>query len=526
MASADPMNSGPPFRDDTGQIWGDGRIQCDVWPAPLPAPRRPARPVFLYAPARAGRIVLTTYGRSSGFCIDPVEKKPLNHFLPGAPPSCRSAPRGCNLTCAFCQNWGISKAREFDRAGRAGVAGGHRPAPPSAPVAAVSPSPTTTRVIFLEYAGRRRPGLPRAGAEDGGAVTAGYICDEPRVEFYRAHGRRQRRPQGVSRRTSTARSAPARCSRSRRPWSISSARPGWWFEITTLLIPGENDSDAELATRCRAGVVEALGPDVPIHFSAFHPDWKMRPRSPDTPARDALRRAAPDRPGQRHPLRLCRATSHDPECDSSFTAHSCGRPADRPRLGTSCRHGTSTWTARAGSCGARNVPACSRAVLGTWGAPDGRRSRVGGSLAPRRYCFHATVPIPCVEEGAVQRRADGRIEAGPRRRRAGHQSDRGWRPGGPPIPACWPTMSWSGMSTARHDALWENELRRQPGGIWVWEDGGRDLLGFGHCGPQRDAELGYEGEVYMLYVLPDAQGNGHRAGAASRPVRQPDRAGG
>ncbi|MGY9003588.1 MAG: AmmeMemoRadiSam system radical SAM enzyme, partial [Rhodospirillales bacterium] len=91
----------------------DGRIQCNVCPRHCKLQEGQRALCFVRA-RQDDEIVLTTYGRSSGFCIDPIEKKPLNHFLPGTP-VLSFGTAGCNLTCKFCQNWDISKSRESDR---------------------------------------------------------------------------------------------------------------------------------------------------------------------------------------------------------------------------------------------------------------------------------------------------------------------------------------------------------------------------------------------------------------------------
>ncbi len=90
----------------------DGRIQCDVCPRECRLSEGQRGLCFVRA-CRDGEIVLTTFGRSSGYCVDPVEKKPLNHFLPGTP-TLSFGTAGCNLACRFCQNWDISKSREID----------------------------------------------------------------------------------------------------------------------------------------------------------------------------------------------------------------------------------------------------------------------------------------------------------------------------------------------------------------------------------------------------------------------------
>jgi pyruvate formate lyase activating enzyme len=90
----------------------DGRIQCDVCPRACRL-REGQRGLCFVRAREDDAVVLTTYGRSSGLCVDPIEKKPPNHFLPGT--SVLSfGTAGCNLSCRFCQNWDISKSREID----------------------------------------------------------------------------------------------------------------------------------------------------------------------------------------------------------------------------------------------------------------------------------------------------------------------------------------------------------------------------------------------------------------------------
>src|SRR6202023_2346414 len=182
----------------------DGRIQCDVCP----------RACKLYEGQRGlcfvrGRIddqvKLTSYGRSSGFCVDPIEKKPLNHFLPGSA-VLSFGTAGCNLACKFCQNWDISKSRDIDAA-------------------------NVDLKAFTEEFYRK--------------VCVGHLSDVLDTLVYLRHD------------------------------------TDVWLEITTLLIPGRNDSDEEIAAEC-AWIRDNLGVDVPVHFTAFHPDYKMTdtPRTP------------------------------------------------------------------------------------------------------------------------------------------------------------------------------------------------------------------------------------------------------
>ena len=129
-----------------GRWWhrlDDGRIQCDLCPRDCRL-HDGQRGVCFVRQREGDAMVLTTYGRSSGFCIDPIEKKPLNHFYPGSA-VLSFGTAGCNLACKFCQNWDISQVARDGHADGRGVARGDRRAPPRRTAAAASPSPTTTR---------------------------------------------------------------------------------------------------------------------------------------------------------------------------------------------------------------------------------------------------------------------------------------------------------------------------------------------------------------------------------------------
>src|SRR6476660_8108505 len=158
----------------------DGRIQCDVCPRACKL-REGQRGLCFVRAREDDQIVLTTYGRSSGFCVDPIEKKPLNHFLPGS--SVLSfGTAGCNLACRFCQNWDISKSKEIDTlSDEAAPATIARTAQELGcrSVAFTYNDPT----IFLEYAIDVADACRAVGIA-AVAVTAGYICDEPRRELY------------------------------------------------------------------------------------------------------------------------------------------------------------------------------------------------------------------------------------------------------------------------------------------------------------------------------------------------------
>ena len=260
----------------------DGRIQCDL--CPRECRLRDGQRGFCFVRKRDGDgLVLDTYGRSSGFCIDPIEKKPLNHFHPGS--SVLSfGTAGCNLGCRFCQNWDISKAREDDRlTDRAGPLDIARTAARwhCDSVAFTYNDP----VIFTEYA----VDVARACHERGirtVAVTAGYVSPEPRRDLFAvmdaANVDLKAFSEDFYQRLTGARLHDVLD-------TLLYLRTGTdvWFELTTLLIPGHNDSDAELSRMFR-WVARELGPDVPHHLTAFHPDHRMRD-VPATPLDTVLR---------------------------------------------------------------------------------------------------------------------------------------------------------------------------------------------------------------------------------------------
>ncbi len=270
----------------SGRWWhrlDDGRIQCDLCPRECKLADG-QRGFCFVREARGGEIVLTSYGRASGFCVDPIEKKPLNHFHPGT--SVLSfGTAGCNLGCRFCQNWDISKAREADRlndwaapeaVARAAKEAGCRS------LAFTYNDP----VIFAEYAIDCAIAARELGVKTV-AVTAGYMQPEARREFY-AH----MDAANVDLKAFTDDFYHRLCFAELGPvldtlrWLCRETRV--WVEVTTLLIPGQNDSEPEIDRLC-GWYLENLGAEVPLHFTAFHPDFKILDL-PATPAA-TLRRA-------------------------------------------------------------------------------------------------------------------------------------------------------------------------------------------------------------------------------------------
>ena len=268
----------------------DGRIQCDL--CPRDCRLHEGQRGMCFVRQRVGdAMLLTTYGRSSGFCIDPIEKKPLNHFFPGSSVFSFGT-AGCNLACKFCQNWDISKSREMDTLmdsaspdaiAEAAVRSGCRS------VAFTYNDP----VIFAEYAMDAADACHARGIK-AVAVTAGYIGVDARREFYAKMD-----AANVDLKGFTDEFCVKLCGARLQPVLDTLVYLGRethvWVEITTLLIPGKNDSDAEIEAMS-AWVVRELGTDVPLHFTAFHPDYKMTdlPRTPGvtlTRARDIALKA-------------------------------------------------------------------------------------------------------------------------------------------------------------------------------------------------------------------------------------------
>jgi pyruvate formate lyase activating enzyme len=256
----------------------DGRIECDV--CPRACRLKEGQRGLCFVRAREGDgVVLTSYGRSSGFCVDPIEKKPLDHFLPGSA-VLSFGTAGCNLACRFCQNWDISKSREIDT-----LADEASPAAIAATAVRLGCRSVAFTyndpVIFFEYAADVADACHELGVK-AVAVTAGYMNPEPRAEFFRHIDAANVDLKGFSEEfyadLCAGRLAPV----------LNTLRylrneTAVWFEITTLLIPGRNDSDDEL-DRMTRWIVAELGPDVPLHFTAFHPDYRLLDAPPTPPS--------------------------------------------------------------------------------------------------------------------------------------------------------------------------------------------------------------------------------------------------
>jgi pyruvate formate lyase activating enzyme len=334
----------------------DGRVQCDVCPRTCRLHEGQRGLCFVRA-RRDDAIVLTTWGRSSGFCVDPIEKKPLDHFLPGT--SVLSfGTAGCNLACRFCQNWDISKSREFDTladaASPAAIAG--------AAVRLGCRSVAFTYndpVVFMEYAIDVAKACHERGIRTV-AVTAGYMNAEPRAELYRHVDAANVDLKGFTDRFYAELSA-GHLEPVKDTLRYLRHETDVWLEITNLVIPGWNDSDEELDAMTR-WIVAELGPDVPVHFTAFHPDYRMLD-TPPTPAAtlSRARRIAID-----NGVRYAYTGNIRDRAGQSTSCHGCGSlliERDWYELGR--------WAldeaGRCAACGTA-IPGVFEARPGSWGA--------------------------------------------------------------------------------------------------------------------------------------------------------------
>ncbi len=334
----------------------DGRLQCDV--CPRFCKLHDGQRGLCFVRARLGEtMVLTTYGRSSGFCVDPIEKKPLNHFLPGTP-ILSFGTAGCNLTCKFCQNWDISKAREIDRLN-------DRADPDAIAQAAVQLGCRSVAftyndpVVFLEYAVDTAKACRAAGVKTV-AVTAGYIAPEARREFF-AHMDAANVDLKAFSEDFYARLCGGHLADVLDTLVYLKAETDTWFEITTLLIPGENDSADEIDKLSR-WVVTFLGPDVPLHFTAFHPDWKMSDKPPTASTTLSSARSIARANGIHH---VYTGNVRD-ESGGSTWCHSCGA-----RLIGRDWHELTAWTLDPNGC----CRGCGTRLAGVFEAQPGQWGR-------------------------------------------------------------------------------------------------------------------------------------------------------
>ena len=292
----------------------DGQLQCDLCPRHCRL-QEGQRGLCYVRQHLEGEVRLVSYGRSSGFAIDPIEKKPLNHFFPGSR-VLSFGTAGCNLACKFCQNWDMSKSREMDTLAEAASPAQLADAAADGGCRSVAFT-YNDPVIFMEYALDVAAACRERGVRSV-AVTAGYIDPEPRIEFFRGMDAANVDLKAFSDdfyyRLCGSHLAPVLDT-----LEYIRHETDIWLELTTLLIPGENDSDGELDAMTR-WVVDRLGADVPMHFTAFHPDWKMREHS-RTPAATLTRaRAIALANGVRYAYT---GNVHDGEGGSTYCNH-CG----------------------------------------------------------------------------------------------------------------------------------------------------------------------------------------------------------
>jgi pyruvate formate lyase activating enzyme len=334
----------------------NGKVRCDVCPRECKL-NEGQRGMCFVRKRDGDKVVLTTYGRSSGFCIDPIEKKPLNHFLPGTP-VLSFGTAGCNLACKFCQNWDISKSREIHTLA-------DQAAPETLAAAAEAYGARSVAftyndpVIFMEYAIDVAQACRERGIKTV-AVTAGFINEAPREAFFEhidaANIDLKAFTEQFYKKIAVGELAPVL-----ETLKYLKHETDIWFEITNLIIPGENDSESELREMSE-WVVENLGVDVPMHFSAFHPDYRMKDK-PRTPASTLTRaRTLAEQSGVRHAYT---GNVHDKEGDSTY-CHAC----DALLIGRDW-YELSTWNLDAdgccSKCGTRCAGVFEPSSPGDWG---------------------------------------------------------------------------------------------------------------------------------------------------------------
>ncbi|NNF96039.1 MAG: AmmeMemoRadiSam system radical SAM enzyme [Halobacteria archaeon] len=334
----------------------DGRLQCDL--CPRFCKLHDGQRGLCFVRAREGdTLVLTTYGRSSGYCVDPIEKKPLNHFLPGSA-VLSFGTAGCNLACKFCQNWDISKSREIDTLADAAMPDAIARAAHELGCRSVAYT-YNDPVIFHEYAIDVAKACRERGIKSV-AVTAGYVSPEPRKEFYQYMD-----AANVDLKAFTEKFYYKLTGGHLQPVLDTllylKHETNVWVEITTLLIPGYNDTAEEINDMTQ-WVIKELGPDVPMHFTAFHPDWKMMDVPPTPLATLSRARDIAINNGVRYAYT---GNVHDEKGESTY-CHQCGE-----KLIGRDWYVLSTWNLdEHGACKKCGTPCAGvfEAQAGTWGS--------------------------------------------------------------------------------------------------------------------------------------------------------------
>lgn len=295
------------------------RVVCDL--CPRRCVLQPGDRGFCFVREnRDGAIVSTTYGQSTGFCIDPIEKKPLHHFYPGSAVLSFGTP-GCNLGCTFCQNWTMSRSRDVEAACVQAT-------PQSIAVAAKKHGCRSVAftyndpVIWAEYAIDTANACHALGIKTV-AVTAGYITDAARADFFREIDAANVDLKGFSdefyRTYCGGRLQPVLDTLR---WLVHESPT--WLEITNLIIPGANDAPQEIEAMCR-WIATELGPDVPVHFSAFHPDFNLSDRGPTPPQTLAMAHKLARQAGLRY---VYTGNIVDPERQQTYCPR-CGKAVIR-----------------------------------------------------------------------------------------------------------------------------------------------------------------------------------------------------
>ena len=227
-----------------------------------------------------GEIILTSYGYNTGLAIDPIEKKPLYHFYPGSK-TLSFGTLGCNMGCMFCQNWHISKSKKNPE-------NLLKISPEQIALLAKKENCKSVAftyndpVIFFEYAIDTAKECHKLGIKTV-AVTAGYINPEPRAEFFEHMD-----ATNIDLKAFNNEFYKKLCLADIEPIldtiKYVKNETNCHLELTTLLIEGYNSSEKEITEECD-WIVKNLGEDVPLHFSAFFPAWKLQnvpPTNPET----------------------------------------------------------------------------------------------------------------------------------------------------------------------------------------------------------------------------------------------------
>ncbi|MBV8269139.1 MAG: AmmeMemoRadiSam system radical SAM enzyme [Planctomycetaceae bacterium] len=385
---ADGTLSGGWWHDDPAT----GRIVCDL--CPRACSLKPGDRGFCFVRQNlGGEMVLTTFGRSTGFCIDPIEKKPLNHFYPGT--SVLSfGTAGCNLGCKFCQNWDISKSREIERLSEVATPEAIAEAARKHGCRSVAFT-YNDPVIWAEYAIETARACRAAGIQSV-AVTAGYITPAARGPFYQVMDAANVDLKGFTedfyRHITYSHLQPVLDTLE---WLKKETDV--WFEITNLVIPQANDAMDDIRRMCQ-WILEHCGDQVPLHFTAFHPDFRMldRPRTPH----ETLLRA--HEVARREGLKFVYTGNvNDAAHQSTYCPH-CGTlviERDWYTLGVYHLRGD-----RCGSCGG-HIPGHFDERPGTWGRKrvpvEIARAVPGPQVVPLNLPSHAMKPTTGSAEPAI-----------------------------------------------------------------------------------------------------------------------------